>query len=237
VFDSGVFVNFQCANASRSTPQVRILAKMRERLGMPAPAPGSDAALGLHGLRAPGYYILALHFRRIPLGFEPLSVMLNEKQHKEWRMNHLAGFWETGEKFARKAAEIARCRNQTLLIYFATDDAQNLRPIAKRRWSPFGRVVFGPLQREIGHMSPQWTQKDLDAERERDAASGATTAAQQQQQQQTGAAGSKTGAKPKAKMEVVIPTTHNPDLPVRTAKSEHAVRRHAVCILDVFFLP
>jgi hypothetical protein len=38
--------------------------------------------------------------------------MLNEKQHKEWRMNHLAGFWETGERFARKAAEIARCRNQ-----------------------------------------------------------------------------------------------------------------------------
>jgi hypothetical protein len=72
----------------------------------------SDAALGLHGLRSPGYYILALHFRRIPLGFEPLSVMLNEKQHKEWRMNHLAGFWETGERFARKAAEIARCRNQ-----------------------------------------------------------------------------------------------------------------------------
>ena len=52
-------------------------------------------------------------------------------------------------------------RSQTLLIYFATDDAANLRPIAKRRWSPHGRVVFGPLQREIGHMSPQWTQKDL----------------------------------------------------------------------------
>jgi hypothetical protein len=107
---------------------------------------------------------------------------------------------------------------QTLLIYFATDDAQNLRPIAKRRWSPFGRVVFGPLQREIGHMSPQWTQKDLDAERERDKESGST--AQPSAQAPKKAAG-------KAKMEVVIPSTHNPDLPVRTAKSEHAVRRHA----------
>ena len=36
--------------------------------------------IGQYGLHTPGYYILALHFRRIPLGFEPLSASLNDEE-------------------------------------------------------------------------------------------------------------------------------------------------------------
>ena len=31
-----------------------------------------------------------------------------------------------------------------------------MRPIAERRWSPFGRVVFGLRENEVGHMAPLW---------------------------------------------------------------------------------
>jgi hypothetical protein len=55
--------------------------------------------------------------------YQPLAVMLDDKQHKDWRLNNLEGLWTVGERLVRKAASIARCRNQTLLIYFATDGA------------------------------------------------------------------------------------------------------------------
>jgi hypothetical protein len=155
--------------------QVRILATMRRRLGLPALAPNTEPAPGAHGLRTPGYYIVALHFRRIPLGFEPLSgalpimttfdfilskfvferntrakfessvcdtrnqkcevyisqildfclhlisfcfsyrhcstprshpVMLNEPQHKDWRIGQLAGFWEGNRARLAHAAKV-----------------------------------------------------------------------------------------------------------------------------------
>lgn len=41
----------------------------------------------------------------------------------------LEGFWIYAERFATSARRIAKCRNETLLIYFATDDTLTLRPI------------------------------------------------------------------------------------------------------------
>lgn len=56
-----------------SRPQgelVRILALMRRRLRLPPLVPGIESAPGAHGLHTPGFYMIAFHFRRIPLGFE-----------------------------------------------------------------------------------------------------------------------------------------------------------------------
>jgi hypothetical protein len=142
---------------------------IRDRLDLPRlPATGSGAEAtsepvpGAWGLRTPGYYILALHFRNIPIGFEPLSFELNEKRSLEYRKSVLTGFWDQAERAAKTAKKIASCRKQQLLIYFATDDVKNLRPEAQTRLSGFGRVVFGLSEDEVGHMSPQWTKSDLD---------------------------------------------------------------------------
>jgi hypothetical protein len=98
---------------SRPAPEmVRILSVMRRRIRLPALQPGVEPVPGAHGLRTPGYFIIAFHFRRIPLGFEPLAVSLNEQQHLSWRMDNLAGMWDIGQTLIRKAADIARCRNQ-----------------------------------------------------------------------------------------------------------------------------
>ena len=60
----------------RPAPRLaRRLAGVRERLGLP-PAPAEEPRPGAWGLRAPGHYMLAFHFRAVPLGFEPLSVRL-----------------------------------------------------------------------------------------------------------------------------------------------------------------
>ena len=48
-------------------------------------------------------------------------------------------------------------RGEELLIYFATDDVKNLRPQATAHLSSIGRVVFGLLEDEVGHVSPYWT--------------------------------------------------------------------------------
>jgi hypothetical protein len=98
---------------------------------------------------------------------------------------------------------------QTLLIYFATDDPVNLRPIAKRRWSGFGRVVFGPRAIDIGHMSPQWTERDIDVERKRERSQPSSTPPPN---------------------DVVIPSLKNPDKPTSSwtaYRSEHVAKRHA----------
>ena len=104
-----------------------------------------------------------MHFRRIPLGFEPLSVETNSESSMKWRLTVLNGFWKAAVTHATQAADIASCRNQTLLIYFATDDASHLRADAMKHLSPIGRVVFGLDEKEVGHVSPQWSQQSIDA--------------------------------------------------------------------------
>ena len=42
-------------------------------------------------------------------------------------------FWKSAERFASEAKAVAECRNETLLIYFATDDTFNLRHIGEKR--------------------------------------------------------------------------------------------------------
>lgn len=136
------------------------VGKVRTKLGLPALAPGTEPTPGAWGLRTPGYYVFALHFRNIPVGFEPLSIDLNRPRTKHSRNSILEGFWTMAEKYAKRAKKLAECRQQTLLIYFATDDVVKLRPEATKRLSQFGRVVFGLDEDEVGHMSPQWSATD-----------------------------------------------------------------------------
>ena len=140
---------------------VDMLAQVRERLALPQLEPGLEPKPGQWGLYTPGYYLFALHFRMIPLGFEPLSVMLNEKQHLESQINELKEFWDSAKRLAKQARALADCRNETLLIYFATDDVENLRARATKRLGRFGRVVFGLSEDEVGHSSPQWTSMSM----------------------------------------------------------------------------
>jgi hypothetical protein len=73
-------------------------------LGLPQLADGAEERPGLWGLRTPGYYIFALHFRNVPLGFEPLSAEINERaDQREFRKNILGAFWAAAEKNAVKA--------------------------------------------------------------------------------------------------------------------------------------
>lgn len=167
----------------RPDPEVMgvALRTIRTRLNLPQLEAGTEPSPGAWGLRTPGYYILALHFRRIPIGFEPLALELNEKRNLEYRMETLRGFWKFAEQAATKAKALAACRKQELLIYFATDDVANLRPVAEEKLSAHGRVIFGLSEDEVGHMSPQWTQKDLEQVDKveshiRSAAAGAVTA-------------------------------------------------------------
>jgi hypothetical protein len=101
----------------------------------------------------------------IPLGFEPLSVMLNEADQLKNKLRDLDEFWKAAKRLAGEAKQIAACRNETLLIYFASDDAENLRPQAEAELGGYGRVVFGLAADEVGHMSPQWSgtsEKEVD---------------------------------------------------------------------------
>lgn len=134
------------------------LGNIRKRLELPAAAP-EEASLGL---RTTGYYILALHFRRIPPGFEPMAIDLNKGQQLSTRLAALEGFWDHAKKSAIRAIEIAACRQQELLIYFASDDVE-LRGTAEKLLSPIGRVVFGLKPDEVGHVSPSWMDKHFDS--------------------------------------------------------------------------
>ena len=129
----------------------RALDKIRTRLALP---PGDAHS----GLRSEGFYILALHFRRIPVGFEPLALDLNSGRQLEMRLTALRGFWEYAKKAARQAKALAACRKQELIIYFASDDIE-LRPTAREMLSPIGRVVFGLQDDEVGHVSTQWVDR------------------------------------------------------------------------------
>jgi hypothetical protein len=142
------------------------LKRIRQHLSLPELKPGIEPNPGAWGLYTPGYYLFALHFRMIPLGFEPLSVMYNDDNYITRKLQDLDRFWETATRLAGEAAKIAACRNETLLIYFATDDAENLRPQATSKLGKFGRVVFGLATDEVGHTSPLWTdssEQEVDA--------------------------------------------------------------------------
>ena len=157
-------------NIFRKPTQLMVdhLKRIRERLSLPQLEPGLEPNPGAWGLHTPGYYLFALHFRMIPLGFEPLSVMLNEGDSLRRKLEDLRNFWDTATRLAQRAREIADCRNETLLIYFATDDAENLRKKAAKKLGKIGRVVFGLADDEVGHMRAQWTpqaMKEVDEKR------------------------------------------------------------------------
>eukprot|EP00605_Chrysophyceae_sp_TOSAG23-4_P002436 GSChrysophyteH1.ASY1.ANO1.2695.1 assembled CDS len=142
-----------------SARMVELLAKVRTRLNLPAAV--DEKFPGQKGLQTPGYYILAFHIRHVPVGFEPLAIDLNKNRALEYRQNLLKFYWPHAQNSAAKAAEIAKCRGEKLLIYFATDDTENIRPVAEAKLSQYGRVAFGLEDSEVGHMSPQWTPDDL----------------------------------------------------------------------------
>ena len=133
------------------------IQRIRTRLSLPQLEADTEPHPGSWGLYTPGYYLLAFHFRHIPLGFEPLSVMLNEGHYLEDKSKELQTFWHSARLCAEQARALARCRNESLLIYFATDDAENLRPRAAAELGGYGRVVFGLEEDEVGHMQPHWT--------------------------------------------------------------------------------
>lgn len=72
--------------------------------------------------------------------------------------------WTAVEQLLPRAKQLAECRQQQLLIYFATDDAHNLQAEAQRKFGRYGRVVVGLLEHEVGHTSPQWTGRDKSVE-------------------------------------------------------------------------
>ena len=115
---------------SRPSPAlVRILGVMRRRLSLPAP-PADEPAPGAYGLRSSGYFMIALHFRNAPRGFEAVSAQHQDADSRTQRTQALASFWVGGTRAIQQALAVARCRNETLLIVFSTDDALNLRPQA-----------------------------------------------------------------------------------------------------------
>ena len=136
------------------------LLQIRKKLELPPLPAHTEPEPGQWGLRTPGYFILGLHIRNHPIGFERLAIDLNQGRSYENKKGHVQAYFNKAQEIARRAAEIAKCRNETLLIYFATDDAPNLRPIATEKLSAHGRVVFGLDASEVGHMSSGWNDVD-----------------------------------------------------------------------------
>lgn len=134
------------------------LAKVRASLGLPPPPAGAEAFPGAWGLRSPGVYVLALHFRQIPLGFERMSEEIaGYAGRAERQARSLEAFWAASVAAAAEAVALCTCRGlDRLLIYFASDDPVTLRPEAQRRLGGYGDVVFGPELSEVGHMYPDW---------------------------------------------------------------------------------
>ena len=139
---------------------VELLNMVRQRLELPQLTREQEPIPGSRGLYTPGYYLFALHVRHIPVGFEPLAIDLNHPKNLKNRLSLQEGYWKIAVANAKKAARIAKCRKEKLLIYFATDDALNMRRIAQEKLGHIGKLVFGLTTEEVGHMSPQWTQND-----------------------------------------------------------------------------
>ena len=99
----------------------------------------------MKGLSTPGYYIFALHVRRVPIGFEPLAPEVNTPEIRNPREKHLKDvFWVSAIKGAKKSAAIAKCRKQKLLIYFASDDL-SLRAVATKMLQAYGEKYLKPI--------------------------------------------------------------------------------------------
>jgi hypothetical protein len=160
----------------------------------------------------------------IPLGFEPLSVMLNDDRYVENKLEDLKAFWATAKKLAKQAKAIADCRNETLLIYFATDDHVNLRPKAVKKLGKIGRVIFGLKEDEVGHMSPQWSAK---TEREVDEKLAAVLERKKQVSAEKKQACSAPDADPEACKKPAAPTDHLHKINVvKTERSRSATEKH-----------
>ena len=70
---------------------------------------------------------------------------------------------DAAEVVAGAAAEVATCRGQKLMIYFATDHARALRKSVEGRLTKYGRVVFGLRESEVGHVNPVYSAESLKA--------------------------------------------------------------------------
>lgn len=152
---------------TRPSPlMVESITLIRNRLSLPLLAKGLEPSPGAWALRTPGYYILALHYRNVPIGFEPSAFEVQKHYQgrmKAYRSGLFQGYWVVAERAAQKALQLAKCRGQKLLIYFASDDALKLRQVVEQKLSAYGRVIFGLKIEEVGHMVPNnWSQKDLD---------------------------------------------------------------------------
>lgn len=137
-----------------SSVLVDYLSRMRSENSLPVPE--GEPVPGAWGLRSKETYVLALHYRGAPLGFEPMSPVLRSRYHQ------LQAFWGEAKEAAAKAREVAKCRNKALIIYLATDDPATLRPMALEILSEYGKVVFGLAEEDVGHSSPQWSERDKD---------------------------------------------------------------------------
>jgi hypothetical protein len=132
------------------------LSTIRKRLELPELTLGAEPRPGAWGLRTPGYYLLALHFRSFPQGFEGFT-----NDESVWRAGkHFAPFMAASEIIAERAVKIAECRGLKLVVYFATDHARALRNTVQQRLSRFGRVMFGLEEKEVGHVIPMFTKAD-----------------------------------------------------------------------------
>ena len=142
---------------SRPSPVLKdALTTIRSRLALPELSLGVESQPGAWGLRTPGYYILGLHFRSFPQGFEGFT-----NNADVWRAGkHFAPFMEASEIIAKHAKEIVECRGLQLLIYFATDHARALRSTVEQHLSQYGRVMFGLEEKEVGHVIPMFTKED-----------------------------------------------------------------------------
>lgn len=147
---------FYTTFARPSSVMVNALRKVRRRLNLPILAPGLEHAPGAWGLRTPGYYIVSMHFRNIPDGFEPFTL---DAERRQRRIDLYVGFLQHAVQYAKEATKVAACRNETLLMYFASDDIK-LRAQATKELSPYARVVFGLDESEVGHMTPQFREDD-----------------------------------------------------------------------------
>jgi len=68
----------------RPSPQLcKALSSIRKRLKLPELPPGSEPRPGAFGLRSPGFYLLALHFRGYPQGFEGIGDNRQFELHNE----------------------------------------------------------------------------------------------------------------------------------------------------------
>ena len=140
-----------------STKMIEYIKIIRKNIGLPTLPSGLEEIPGQWGIRTPGYYILAVHYRNIPIGFEPVAIELRQtKSQHEYKTAISTGFWQHIKQSAIEAKKIATCRNEKLLIYVATDDPYNIREKAKDYLKEYGDVVFGLDANDVGHMNPGW---------------------------------------------------------------------------------